>query len=94
MGLEDAMEEEMATHSSILVWKIPWIEDPHGLQYMGSFVHGIFQARMLEWVSFPSPGDPPNPGIEPTTLISLVVASRFFTNAPPGKPTESLILKH
>ena len=33
---EDPLEEEMATHSSILVWKIPWIEEPHGLQSMGS----------------------------------------------------------
>ena len=31
----------------------------------GSTVHGIFQARILEWVPFPSPGDLPNPGIEP-----------------------------
>ena len=28
-------------------------------------VHGILQARILEWVAFPSPGDLPNPGIEP-----------------------------
>ena len=31
----------------------------------GSSVHGIFQARILEWVAFPSPGDLPNPRIEP-----------------------------
>ena len=30
------MEEEMATHSSILVWEIPWTEKPGGLQFMGS----------------------------------------------------------
>ena len=29
------LEEEMATHSSILAWKIPWTEEPDGLQYMG-----------------------------------------------------------
>ena len=34
LGLEDALEEEMATHSSILVWKIPWTEEPGGLQFM------------------------------------------------------------
>jgi len=28
-------------------------------------VHGILQARILEWIAFPSPGDVPNPGIEP-----------------------------
>ena len=31
----------------------------------GSSVHGIFQARILEWLPFPSPGDLPDPGIEP-----------------------------
>ena len=36
LGLEDPLEEEMATHSSILVWKIPWTEEPGGLQSMGS----------------------------------------------------------
>ena len=30
------MEEEMATHSSILAWKIPWTEEPGGLQSLGS----------------------------------------------------------
>ena len=33
---EDPLEKEMTTHSSILVWKIPWTEDPGGLQSMGS----------------------------------------------------------
>ena len=33
---EDSLEEEMATHSSILAWKVPWIEQPGGLQSMGS----------------------------------------------------------
>ena len=33
---EDPLEEEMATHSSILAWEIPWIEEPGGLQSMGS----------------------------------------------------------
>ena len=34
-GLEDPLEKEMATHSSILVWEIPWTEEPGGLQCMG-----------------------------------------------------------
>ena len=33
---EDPLEKEMATHSSILAWRIPWIEEPGGLQSMGS----------------------------------------------------------
>ena len=36
LGLEDPLEEEMATHSNILPWKIPWTETPGELQSMGS----------------------------------------------------------
>ena len=36
LGLEDPLEKEMATHSSILAWEIPWTEEPGGLQSMGS----------------------------------------------------------
>ena len=36
LGWEDLLEKEMATHSSILALKIPWMEDPGGLQSMGS----------------------------------------------------------
>ena len=35
LGWEDPLEEEQATHSSILAWKIPWTEEPGGLQSMG-----------------------------------------------------------
>ena len=35
LGQEDPLEEEMATHSSILAWRIPWTEEPGGLQSMG-----------------------------------------------------------
>ena len=34
-GGEDPLEKEMATHSSILAWRIPWTEEPGGLQSMG-----------------------------------------------------------
>ena len=36
LGWEDALEKEMATHSTILAWEIPWTEEPGGLQSMGS----------------------------------------------------------
>ena len=93
LGQEDLLEKGMATHSSILAWRVPWTEEPGGLQSMGSqrvrhnwatnpftfsfrlndgfvcfvaqscltlcvptdysppgsSVHGIFQARILEW---------------------------------------------
>ena len=48
----------------------------------GSSVHGIFKARILEWVAISFPGDHPNPGME---LMSLALAGRFFTTEPSGK---------
>ena len=36
LGQEDPLEKEMATHSSILAWRIPWKEEPGGLQSTGS----------------------------------------------------------
>ena len=35
LGQEDHLEKEVATHSSILAWEIPWTEEPGGLQSMG-----------------------------------------------------------
>ena len=35
LGQEDPLEKEMATHSCILAWEIPWTEEPGGLQFMG-----------------------------------------------------------
>jgi len=52
-------------------------------------VHGILQARILEWVAFPSPGELPNPEIEPRSL-ALQVGS--LPAEPQGKPV-SLIKK-
>ena len=36
LGQEDSLEKGMATHSSILAWRIPWTEEPNGLQSIGS----------------------------------------------------------
>ena len=51
----------------------------------GSSVHETFQARTLEWVAFPPPGDLPDPGIEP---VCPALAGGFFTTEPPGKPQQ------
>ena len=40
LGWEDPLEKEMVTHSSILAWRIPWREEPGGLQSMGSQIVG------------------------------------------------------
>ena len=40
LGEEDPLEEGMATHSSILAWRIPWTEEPSALQPIGSQIVG------------------------------------------------------
>jgi len=52
----------------------------------GSSVHGIFQARILEWVAIPSPGELLNPGMEPASPVSPTLAGGFFTTESPEKP--------
>ena len=52
----------------------------------GSSVHGIFQARMLEGLLFPTPGHLPDPGVEPMSLASPALDGGFFITVPPGKP--------
>ena len=54
---------------------------PHELSPPGFSVHGILQARILEWVSFSSPGDLPDPGIEPGSPALRVDT---LTSQPPG----------
>ena len=49
-------------------------------------VHRVFQARILEGLLCPDPGDLPKPGIEPASLMSLALAGGFFT---PGTPWEA-----
>ena len=45
----------------------PTLCDPMDCSLLGSSVHGILQARILEWVGMTPPGDLPNPGIEPAS---------------------------
>ena len=56
----------------------------------------IKYSRQEYWsgVTFPLPGDLPNPGIEPTSLESPALAGRFFTTEPPGKPKHSKVKPH
>ena len=51
----------------------------------GSSVHGIFKARILEWVAISFPGDRPNSGMELMSPVSSALAGRFFTTEPSGK---------
>ena len=45
-GLEDPLEEKMATHSSILAWRVPWTEEPGSLESMG-----LQESDTTEWLS-------------------------------------------
>ena len=49
LGSKDPLEKEMATHCSILVWRIPWTEEPGGLQSMGS------QRISHDWINWHFP---------------------------------------
>ena len=50
LGQEDPLEKEMATHSSIRAWKIPWTEEPGGLHT----IHGVAESDMTERLHFTS----------------------------------------
>ena len=66
----------------------PTLCDPMDCSPPASSAHGIFQARMLEWVAISTPRDLPDPGIEPVSPASPVspaLASEFFTTEPLGK---------
>ena len=65
LGQEDPLEKEMATHSSILAWRIPWTKEPGGLQSMGSQKVG---ARFF--CSWNSPGK--NTGVGSHSLLQEI----------------------
>ena len=62
---------------------------PHGLQPTSSSVHGILQARTLEWVAVPSSRDLPNAGIKLMSLTAPHWQVGSLALAPPGKPKRS-----
>ena len=68
----------------------PALCDPLDFSLPGSSVHGILQARILEWLPFPSPGDLPDPGIEPLSLNYPALAGGFFTTSATWKALVSL----
>ena len=65
----------------------PALCDPLDCSLLGSSVHGIARQEYWSGWPFPPPGDLPDPGIEPGSLVSLALAGGFFTTAPPGKPS-------
>ena len=61
----------------------PILCDPKDCNPPGSSVHGVLQARKLEWFACPPPGDLPNPGIEPG---SPALQADSLPSEAPGKP--------
>ena len=58
---------------------------PDGLELPGSSVHGILQARILEWFAISCSRGSSHPGIKPTSLVFPASAGGFFTTMPPQK---------
>ena len=73
----------MAESKSEVAQSCPTLCNPMDCSLSGSSVHGILQARILEGLPFPSPGDLPDPGIKPR---SPTLRTDALTSAPPGKP--------
>ena len=69
----------------------PILCDPMDCSLPGSSVHGILQARMLEWVAVSYSRDLPDPGIKPEFPASPALAGRFFTTEPLGSPDRGLL---
>ena len=57
----------------------PTLCNPMDYNPPGSSIHEILQARKMEWVACPPPGDLSDPGIKPAPLMSLALAGGFFT---------------
>ena len=64
-----------------LLQSCPTLCDPMDCSPPGSSLHGILQARILEWVAMRTSRDLPNPGIEPTSLKSPALTGGFFTTS-------------
>ena len=65
--------------------------DPTDCSLPGSSVHGVLQARILEWVAMPSFRGHPHPGIKPACLTSLALSGEFLPLAPPRGNTNSQV---
>ena len=83
LGWVDPLEEGKATHSSVLVWRIPWT-----VASQAPLSVGLSRQEYWRGLPCPPPGDLPNPGIKPESLMFPTLAGRFFTTGPPGKPRD------
>ena len=86
-------------HQTFKLSLVPWLcvcsiaqsrltlSDAMDCNPVGSSVHEISQARIVEWLANPTPGDPSDPGSEPRSPVFPVSAGGFFTTDSPGKPS-------
>ena len=95
LGREDHLEKEMAAHSSLLAWEIPWIKEPGGLQYMGSQRVGhdwvtnnnltLACKVLLDLIPASISSLPtPYPLASWTTILALAVLWRCYFSPAPG----------
>ena len=68
MNHRSGLSENVHARYGLVSQLCPTLCDPMDCSLPGSSVHGIIQARMLEWVAIPFPGDLPDPGIKPRSL--------------------------
>ena len=79
---EFSQEKKIFSISLILcVCEIMYVYNPMDCSLPGSSVHGILQAKIVESVARPPPGDLPNPRIKPACLTSPALAGGFFTTS-------------
>ena len=86
MDLETIILSEV--NQSEATQSCPTLGDPVDCSPPGSSIHGILQARYWSGLPFPSPGDLPDPGIEPR---SPSLQADALTSEPPGKPKTNII---
>ena len=67
---------------------------PWTVAYQASLSMELFRQESWSGLSFPSPGDLPNPGIKPPFLVSPALAGGFFTTVPPGKALAAQMVKN
>ena len=84
---------KVTVHARSVTQSCPTLCNPMDCSPPGSSsVHGIFQARYWSGLPFPTPGDLPDPGTEPMSLISLALADGFFTTSATCEATKTLIM--
>ena len=85
IGLEQLLEKAMATHSSTLAWKIPWTEEPGGLQSMGSQRVGHDQSDLAAEQLWGFPG---GSGSRDVGDVGFILGSGRFPEEGTGNPLQ------